>query len=44
MPKKLYEDLLARLNRLEPPERENFEPLVTELRRAIDLALPASPR
>jgi hypothetical protein len=36
----VYEDLLARLTRLEPLERSNFQPLVTELRRAIDLALP----
>jgi hypothetical protein len=32
--------VLARLTRLEPVERGNFQPLVTELRRAIDLALP----
>jgi hypothetical protein len=36
----VYEDVLSRLTRLEPRERSNFEPLVTELRRAIDLALP----
>ena len=38
----VYDDVLARLTRLEPAERSNFQPLVTELRRAIDLALPAS--
>jgi len=36
----VYADVLARLARLEPPLRSNFEPLVGELRRAIDLALP----
>ena len=35
-----YADVLARLQLLQAPERDNFEPLVTELRRAIDLALP----
>ena len=38
----VYADVLARLNRLQPAERENFEPLVAELRRAIDIALPPS--
>jgi hypothetical protein len=38
----VYADVIARVNRLQPSERENFEPLVTELRRAIDLALPPS--
>jgi hypothetical protein len=38
----VYQDVLARLKRLEPSDRESFEPLVTELRRAIDLALPPS--
>ena len=33
----VYTDLLGRLNRFEPGQRENFEPLVKELRRAIDL-------
>ena len=36
----VYADVLARVKRLEPLERESFEPLVTELRRAINLALP----
>ena len=36
----VYEDALARITRLEPADRNSFEPLVTELRRAIDLALP----
>jgi hypothetical protein len=35
----VYEDVVTRLTRLEPAERSNFQPLVTELRRAIDLAL-----
>ena len=35
----VYEDVVTRLTRLEPSEQSNFEPLVTELRRAIDLAL-----
>ena len=35
----VYEDVVSRLTRLEPPERNCFEPLVTELRRAIDLVL-----
>ena len=39
----VYEDALARLTRLEPAERSSFEPLVTELRRAIDLALAPPP-
>jgi hypothetical protein len=39
----VYQDVLARLTRLQPSERGSFEPLVTELRRAIDLALPPSP-
>jgi hypothetical protein len=38
----VYADVLARVNRLQPSERKNFEPLVTELRRAINLALPPS--
>ena len=36
----VYEDALARITRLEPAEQSSFEPLVNELRRAIDLALP----
>ena len=36
----VYEDALSRIARLEPAERSSFQPLVTELRRAIDLALP----
>ena len=39
----VYEDALSRITRLEPAEQRSFDPLVTELRRAIDLALPASP-
>jgi hypothetical protein len=35
----VYQDALSRLIRLEPAERSNFQPLVTELRRAIGLAL-----
>jgi len=35
----VYEDTLSRITRLEPAERSSFRPLVTELRRAIDLAL-----
>jgi len=31
-------DALARVNRLEPAEQKIFEPLIKELRRAIDLA------
>ena len=36
----IYADVVSRLNRLEPSERDSFEPLVAELRDAIDLALP----
>jgi hypothetical protein len=36
------EDALSRLNRLKPSERESFGPLLAEVRRAIDLALPGS--
>jgi hypothetical protein len=39
----VYEDVISRLNRLKPSERDSFEPLVAELRRAIDLAWPRSP-
>jgi hypothetical protein len=35
----VYEDARTRLTRLNDSERSNFEPLVGELRRAIDLAL-----
>jgi len=38
----VYAGVVARVNRLQTPERENFEPLVTELRRAVRLALPPS--
>ena len=38
----VYAGVLTRVQRLQPPERENFEPLITELRRAIDLALPST--
>jgi hypothetical protein len=34
----VYAGIFTRLNRFEPAHRENFEPLVRELRRAIDLA------
>ena len=37
----VYQDILARLKSLPPLEGESFVPLVTELRRAIDLT--ASP-
>src|ERR1039457_7190933 len=36
----VYAEVLARLNRLQPAERGSFQPLVSELRRALDLALP----
>ena len=36
--RKAYEEILTRLNRLEPDEVSKFQPLVGELRRAIDLA------
>jgi hypothetical protein len=36
----VYAEVLARFNRLQPAERGSFEPLVAELRRALDLALP----
>jgi hypothetical protein len=36
----VYAEVLARLNRLQPAERGSFQPLVAELRRALDLALP----
>ena len=39
----VYAGVVARVNRLQTPERENFEPLVGELRRAVRLALPPSP-
>jgi hypothetical protein len=35
----VYRDILGRLKRLQPSEECKFQPLVTELRRAIDLAL-----
>lgn len=38
----VYAAVVARVNRLKLSERENFAPLVAELRRAIDLALPPS--
>jgi hypothetical protein len=38
----VYADEMARLNRLQPLEREKFQPLVGELRRAIDLVPPPS--
>jgi hypothetical protein len=34
----VYADAIGRLNRLHPSEREKLQPLITELRRAIDLA------
>ncbi len=36
----VYVGILGRLNSLPPAQRENFEPLIGELRRAIDLAAP----
>ena len=36
----VYRELLARVKKLEPSEESNFQPLITELRRAIDLAAP----
>jgi len=36
----VYQDAQSRITRLEPSERRSLEPLVAELRRAIDLALP----
>jgi hypothetical protein len=36
----IYQDVLARLQRLENSERQNFEPLVAELRRAINRTPP----
>uniref|UniRef100_Q01UE4 Uncharacterized protein n=1 Tax=Solibacter usitatus (strain Ellin6076) TaxID=234267 RepID=Q01UE4_SOLUE len=39
---RVYDEILARLKRLEPDEVSKFQPLVTELRRAIDLATRGS--
>ncbi len=36
----VYAGILGRLTSLQPAQRENFEPLIGELRRAIDLAAP----
>jgi hypothetical protein len=36
----VYQDILARLKSLPNSESESFVPLVTELRREIDLAAP----
>ena len=36
----VYQDVLTRLARLENSDRCSFEPLVAELRRAIDCAPP----
>jgi hypothetical protein len=36
----VYQDILARVAKLDPRDRENLAPLVGELRRAIDLANP----
>ena len=38
----VYDDILVRLKRLEPAEACSFQPLVAELRRAIDLAARGS--
>jgi hypothetical protein len=38
----VYQDILARLKSLPSGEGESFVPLVTELRRAIDLAASAA--
>ena len=35
----VYAGVLARVERLQASERRNFEPLIREFRRAIDLAL-----
>ena len=35
-----YQDILARVAKLDAQDRENLAPLVGELRRAIDLAHP----
>jgi hypothetical protein len=40
----VYASVLARTGRLERREQDSFEPLITELRRAIRLALPAALR
>ena len=40
----IYQDVLTRLQRFEAAERQPFEPLVKELRRAIDLAPPHEER
>jgi hypothetical protein len=40
---RVYGEILTRIQRLEREEAGKFEPLVTELRRAIDLALPQAP-
>ena len=36
----VYQDILARVARLDPQDRENLAPLVGELRRVIDLTHP----
>ncbi len=36
----VYQDILVRVAKLGPSDRENLTPLVSELRRAIDLAHP----
>ena len=38
----VYENVVARVERLPVSEREKFEPLIAELRRAIGRALPPS--
>jgi hypothetical protein len=38
----VYADILARVQRFEAPESERFQPLISELRRAIDLMLSHS--
>lgn len=35
----VYDDILSRVARLDSPEGSYFQPLIGELRRAIDLAL-----
>ena len=38
----VYAGILTRVQRLQPLEQETFSPLISELRRSIDLAVPPS--
>ena len=38
----VYAGILSRVQRLQPLEQETFSPLIAELRRSIDLAVPPS--